>query len=139
MAWVMRGCHALALCSVVLTGTLQSASAYPIPVYMPDIEYPESLRRSSERFSIDMRILIRKDGSVRFTALIDSNDPVFISTTKATVERWRFQPWTPPATAPEGPFIKAFVSEADRHASVMTLLEAVPTTISKCKAEPLSK
>lgn len=194
----------LGLCSVLLACTIHAAGSYPVPVHIPDIERPLSLRFSPEETSVSMRIMIRKDGTVHFIELLDSTDPQFTAKTKATVERWRFKPWTPPASRPEGEILtvtydyvdtphkgqpldvnveirkwlchdlnqavrksndqwwdkrfqdvsllritrdylaeghvmKAFVSEADRHALVMELLEATPTIVSKCKASPISK
>lgn len=194
----------LGLCSVLLAGTIEAAGPYPVPVYIPDIEHPRSLRFSPEETSVSMRTMIRKDGTVHFIVLLDTTDPQFIVSTKATVERWRFKPWTPPASRPEretltmtynyvntphkgqppdanveikkwlchdlnqavrkshdqwwdkrfqqvsplritrdylaeGHIMKAFVSEADRHALVMEFLEAAPTVVSTCKTAPMSK
>lgn len=194
----------LGLFGVLLAGMIQAAGAYPVPVHLPDIEFPKALRSSLDHTSITVRILVRKDGTVDFVELLANADPQLIAMTKATVERWRFEPWTPPASSPEGEiitvtydyldtphkgppldvnveikkwlchqlnqavskrndqwwdkrfhevsllritrdhlaeghFMKAFVSAADRHALVMELLEAAPTIVSKCKADPMSK
>lgn len=192
------------LCGVLLAGTIHAAGSYPVPVHIPDIERPVSLRDPLGQASITVRIIVRKDGTVGFIEVLDNADPSFIAKTKATVERWRFEHWTPPASKPkgevitvtynymntphkgqpldvnveikkwlchdlnqavrkskdqwwdkrfqdvsllritrnylaEGHVIKAFVSEADRHALVMELLEATLTVVSKCKAAPMSK
>lgn len=194
----------LGLCGVLLAGMIEAAGSYPVPVHIPDIEHPRSLSFSPEPISISLRIMIRKDGTVHFIELLDNTDPPFIAKTKATVERWRFEPWTPPASSPEGEILtvtynyvntpdkqqslnvnveikkwlchdlnqavrksndqwwdkrfqdvsllritrnylaeghvmKAFVSEADRHALILELVEATPTVVSKCKAAPMSK
>ena len=100
--------------SLVVAGLLASqvmaASSWPVPLHMPDFEHPESLRGRPWPAQISVRILVRRDGFVEFVEVVEGTDPEFIAIARKAVEQWRFEPWTPPASSPEGEVIRVTVN-----------------------------
>ncbi|WP_032645991.1 TonB family protein [Pseudomonas syringae] len=96
----------LVIASVLLDRAAQALPSYPVPLFMPDIDYPENLRHPFVEGDVTVRIFIKSDGSVRFVELINSTDPRLIEVARLAVEQWRFAPWAPPASHPEGEIIK---------------------------------
>lgn len=93
-----------------LPNTLHAADSYPVPRSMPMEDYPRELRGIPAKASVTVRIFIQADGNVRFLEVVSATDPRFIEATKKSVERWQFEPWTPPASSPEGEAVKVTVS-----------------------------
>ncbi|MEN1832079.1 energy transducer TonB [Pseudomonas lijiangensis] len=91
---------------LLFVGCVTAAGSYPVPLSMPDIEYPEELIGSSVKGEVVVRIFIQADGGVRFLEVLDATEPRFVAATKKAVEQWRFEPWTPPASNPEGEAVK---------------------------------
>ncbi|KPC35686.1 Uncharacterized protein ABJ99_4098 [Pseudomonas syringae pv. cilantro] len=92
---------------IVLAGLLSAVAAqalplYPAPLYMPEPDYPVSMRYALVKNSVTVRIFIQADGGVRFLEVRGATDPRFISLTRSAVEQWVFEPWEPPASHPEG-------------------------------------
>ncbi|GFM54786.1 hypothetical protein PSCICF_09640 [Pseudomonas cichorii] len=99
---------------LLFTGCVIAAGSYPVPLSMPDIEYPEELSGSSVKGEVVVRIFIQADGGVRFLEVLDATEPRFVEATKKAVEQWRFEPWTPPASNPEGEAVKVTYSFSGR-------------------------
>ncbi|POD77098.1 energy transducer TonB [Pseudomonas syringae group genomosp. 3] len=96
----------IVLAGLLWAGAAQALPSYPVPLFMPDIDYPENLRHPFVEGDVTVRIFIKSDGSVRFLELINSTDPRLIEVARLAVEQWRFAPWAPPASHPEGEIIK---------------------------------
>lgn len=101
-------CALLASAGLMVNQAL-AASSWPVPLHMPDFEHPKSLRDRPWPAEISVRILVRRDGSVEFVEVVEGTDPEFISIARKAVEQWRFEPWTPPASSPEGEVIRVTV------------------------------
>ncbi|RMN23385.1 hypothetical protein ALQ64_05710, partial [Pseudomonas cannabina] len=76
--------------------------SYPVPLYMPEPDYPVSMGYALVKNSVTVRIFIQADGGVRFLEVRGATDPRFISLTRSAVEQWTFEPWEPPDSHPEG-------------------------------------
>lgn len=98
----------------LLANQVMAASSWPVPLHMPDVEYPRSVRDKAWPGKIVIRILIRRDGSVQFVEVVDGADPEFIAITRQAVEQWRFKPWTPPASSPQGEVIRVTYDYSDK-------------------------
>lgn len=98
----------------LLTTQVMAGSSWPVPLHMPDVEYPRSVRDRPWPAQIVIRILIRRDGSVQFVEVINGTDPEFVAITRKAVEQWRFEPWTPPASSPEGEVIRVTYDYSDK-------------------------
>ncbi|MEG5265119.1 TonB family protein [Pseudomonas sp. JDS28PS106] len=98
------------LLSLWFTNAVQAANTYPVPRFMPMEDYPKELRGVAAKASVTVRILIQANGNVRFLEVVSATDPRFIEATRKSVEQWQFEPWTPPASSPEGERLKVTVS-----------------------------
>lgn len=106
-------CALLASAGLMVNQAL-AVSSWPVPLHMPDVEYPRSVRDRPWPDQIVIRILIRRDGSVQFVEVVDGTDPEFVAITRKAVEQWRFEPWTPPASSPEGEVIRVTYDYSDK-------------------------
>lgn len=97
-----RASLSLFFIGVMFAGTVDAANTYPVPLYMPDIEYPKELLQARDTAEVKLRIFIKADGGVRFIEMLNATRPSLIATTKRAVEEWRFKPWTPSGSNPEG-------------------------------------
>ena len=93
-----------------LANGVHAANTYPVPRFMPMEDYPKELRGVPAKASVTVRILIQADGNVRFLEVVSATDPRFTEATRKSVEQWQFEPWTPPASSPEGERLKVTVS-----------------------------
>lgn len=89
---------------------VQAANTYPVPRSMPMEDYPKELGGLPAKASVTVRIFIQADGNVRFLEVVSATDPRFVEATRKSVEQWQFEPWTPPASSPEGERLKVTVS-----------------------------
>ncbi|EPM49924.1 hypothetical protein [Pseudomonas syringae] len=92
----------IVLAGLLWAGAARALPSYPVPLYMPEPDYPASMRHTLVKNSVTVRIFIQADGGVRFLEVRGATDPRFISLTRSAVELWTFEPWEPPASHPEG-------------------------------------
>ncbi|RRV09252.1 energy transducer TonB [Pseudomonas sp. v388] len=93
-----------------IADVVQATGSYPVPRYMPMEDYPKELRGTSAKGNVTVRIFIQADGNVRFREVVSATDPRFIEAARKSVEQWQFEPWTPPASSPEGETVKVTIS-----------------------------
>ncbi|RMO91353.1 hypothetical protein ALQ33_00247 [Pseudomonas syringae pv. philadelphi] len=103
---MIKALGVLVIASLLLDSAAQALPSYPVPLHMPELEYPANLRHPFVEGEVTVRIFIKSDGSVRFLELINSTDLRLIDVARRAVEQWRFAPWAPPASHPEGEAIK---------------------------------
>ncbi|WP_024698819.1 energy transducer TonB [Pseudomonas avellanae] len=96
------GLSVIVLAGLLWAGAAQALPSYPVPLYMPEPDYPTSMRHTLVKNSVTVRIFIQADGGVRFLEVQGATDPRFISLTRSAVEQWTFEPWEPPDSHPEG-------------------------------------
>ncbi|MCR8719164.1 energy transducer TonB [Pseudomonas syringae] len=96
------GLSVIVLAGLLWAGAAQALPSYPVPLYMPEPDYPASMRHTLVKNSVTVRIFIQADGGVRFLEVQGATDPRFISLTRSAVEQWTFEPWEPPDSHPEG-------------------------------------
>lgn len=58
--------RALVLAGLLWAEAAQALPSYPVPLYMPEPDYPVSMRYALVKNSVTVRIFIRADGGVRF-------------------------------------------------------------------------
>lgn len=114
MSGKLHGLGVLLFTGFLFAGCANAADSYPVPLFMPDIEYPEELRGSRVKGDVVVRIFIQADGGVRFLEVLDSTEPRFVAATKRAIEQWRFEPWTPSGPNPEGEVVKVTYSHLGR-------------------------
>lgn len=104
-------CAFLAITGLMVSQAM-AASSWPVPLHMPDFERPKTWRDRPWPAEIAVRILIRRNGSVQFVEVVDGTDPEFAAIARNAVEQWRFEPWIPPASSPEGEVVRVTVRYA---------------------------
>jgi TonB family protein len=83
-------------------GNASGANSYPVPLYMPDVEYPRELLKSKQAGEVRVRIFVKADGGVRYIEALNMASPSLIASARRAVERWRFEPWMPSGSDPDG-------------------------------------
>lgn len=106
MSRTLQGLGVLLFTGFLFAQSANATDSYPVPLFMPDIEYPEELWDSSVKGEVIVRIFIQADGGVRFLEVLNATEPRFVAATKKAIEQWRFEPWTPPSSSPEGEVVK---------------------------------
>ena len=82
-------------CSVVLADEFRPEFIYkPVPVY------PADMLAANLSGMVTVGLTLHNDGSVSGARIIKSSHPAFEKDVVATVNQWRFKPWT---VTPEAP------------------------------------
>ncbi|NAT39969.1 energy transducer TonB, partial [Pseudomonas syringae pv. actinidifoliorum] len=68
----------IVLAGLLWAGAARALPSYPVPLYMPEPDYPASMRHTLVKNSVTVRIFIQADGGVRFLEVRGATDPRFI-------------------------------------------------------------